>query len=150
MGKNLSSAVIDLLEHERVELRAAAATVLAAVGKGDGAVVSALTGRLEDVDPVVRRIALEGLAEMGASGIAPRLIPLLRGDDETLAARAAELLAAQGAGAEAALRKAIGDGPPMARRAIAGLLLRRGTVAAIDAVLDQLADPEVGEAVLQL
>ena len=28
MGKNLGSAVIDLLEHERVELRAAAATVL--------------------------------------------------------------------------------------------------------------------------
>ena len=28
MGKNLGSAVISLLDHERVELRAAAATVL--------------------------------------------------------------------------------------------------------------------------
>src|SRR5688572_30981824 len=105
MGKNLSSAVIDLLEHERVELRAAAATVLSAVGKGDGTVVSALTDRLGDADPVVRRIALEGLADMGATGIAARLVPLLRGDDAILAERAAQLLAAQGASAETALRK---------------------------------------------
>jgi hypothetical protein len=150
MRKNLSSAVIDLLEHERVELRAAAATVLAAVGKGDGTVVSALTDRLEDPDPVVRRIALEGLADMGASGIAARLVPLLRGDDATLAERAAQLLAAQGASAETALRKELGQGTIQARRAMAGLLLRRGTSPAIDAVLDQLGDPELGEQALQL
>jgi hypothetical protein len=40
----------------------------------------------------VRRIALEGLAGMGASGIAAQLVPLLRGDDETLAERAAQVL----------------------------------------------------------
>jgi HEAT repeat protein len=149
-GAGLSSAVIDLLEHERVELRAAAATVLSAVGKGDGTVVSALTDRLEDPDPVVRRIALEGLADMGASGIASRLVPLLRGDDATLAERAAQLLAAQGAAAETALRKELGQGTIQARRAMASLLLRRGTSAAIDAVLDQLGDPELGEQALQL
>ena len=150
MGKNLSSAVIGLLEHERVDLRAAAATVLAAVGKGDGTVVSALTDRLGDPDPVVRRIALEGLADMGASGIASRLVPLLRGDDASLAERAAQMLAAQGASAESALRKELGQGTIQARRAMAGLLLRRGTAAAIDAVLDQLGDPELGEQALQL
>src|SRR5207248_1961133 len=37
-----------------------------------------------------------------------------------------------------------------ARRAIASLLLRRGTQAAVDAVLDQLGDTEVGEQLLQL
>src|SRR5712691_8484966 len=98
MAKNLAGAVIDLLESERVDLRAAAATVLAAVGKGDKSVETALTDRLADDDGVVRRIALEGLADMGTSGIAPKLVPLLRGDDDTLAERAAQLLAQQGAG----------------------------------------------------
>jgi HEAT repeat protein len=150
MGKNLGSAVIDLLEHVRVELRVAAATVLAAVGNGEKAVESALTDRLTDPDPVVRRIALEGLAAMGASGLAPHLVPLLRGGDEALAERAAQLLASEGGAAESALRKELGAGPVGARRTIAQLLLRRGTTAAVDAVLDQLADPEFGEQALQL
>jgi HEAT repeat protein len=149
MGKNIGS-VIDLLDHDRVDLRAAAATVLGAIGKGDDSIVSALTGRLEDRDPVVRRIALEGLADMGATGIASRLVPLLRGDDEGLAERATQLLATQGASAETALRKELGQGSVQARRAMAGLLLRRGTAAAIEAVLDQLGDVELGEQALQL
>src|SRR5262245_18367431 len=149
MGKNIG-AVIDLLDNERVDLRAAAATVLAAIGKGDDSIVAALTGRLEDRDPVVRRIALEGLADMGASGIASRLVPLLRGNDESLPESAAQLLAAQGAGAETALRKELGQGSVQARRAMAALLLRRGTSAAIEAVLDQLGDTEFGEQALQL
>src|SRR5690606_11379812 len=105
MGKNLGGEILDLLESEHVDLRAAAATVLAAVGEGDKAVVAALTGRLADPDPGVRRIALEGLAAMGASGIAAQLVPLLRGGDEALAERAAQVLAQQGAAAEGAMRK---------------------------------------------
>jgi HEAT repeat protein len=150
MAKNLGGAIIDLLDSERVELRAAAVTVLAAVGKGDKAVEAALSGRLEDADGVVRRIALDALADMGASGIAPRLIPLLRGDDEELARRARELLAEHAADAEATLRKEVGSGPVAARRVMAQLLIHRGTRAALDAVLDQLADDELGEHALQL
>ena len=150
MAKNLGGAIIDLLESERVELRAAAATVLSAVGKGDKAVESALTSCLDDSDGVVRRIALEGLADMGATGIAPKLVPLLRGDDDTLAERAAQVLAQQGAAAEGPLRKEIGAGPVAARRVMAQLLLRRGTQPALEAVLDQLADDEFGEQALQL
>ena len=150
MGKNLGGAIIDLLDSERVDLRAAAATVLAAVGKGDRSVEAALTGRLADADGGVRRIALEALAGMGASGIAPQLVPLLRGDDETLAERAAQLLAQQGAAAEGALRKEIGSGPVAARRVMAQLLLRRGTQPAVEAVIDQLPDGELGEQALQL
>jgi hypothetical protein len=146
----LGSSVLKLLEHEKVELRTAAATVLSAVGKGDEAVVSALAGRLADPDVGVRRIALEGLAAMGATGIAPRLVPLLRGDDEGLAERAAQVLATQGAAAESALRKELPVGAVHVRRAIAQLLITRGSAGAIDAVLDQLADAELGEQVLQL
>jgi len=124
--------------------------VLAAVGKGDKAVEAALIERLADRDSQVRRIALEALVDMGARGIAPRLVPLLRGDDDTLAERARELLAQHGAGAEAALRKEIGAGPIGARRVMAQLLLQRGTGPAIEAVLDQLADEEFGEQALQL
>jgi HEAT repeat protein len=150
MGKNLGGAIIDLLDSDKVELRAAATTVLAAVGKGDKSVMSALTSRLGDADNVVRRIALEGLADLGASGIAPNLVPLLRGDDDTLAERAATLLAQQGAEAESTLRKEVRAGSVGARRVMAQLLLRRGTQPAIDAVLDQLSDPEFGEQALQL
>ncbi|HEU0029611.1 MAG TPA: HEAT repeat domain-containing protein [Kofleriaceae bacterium] len=150
MAKNLGIAIIDLLESERVDLRQAAATVLAAVGKGDKSVEAALTSRLDDSDGIVRRIALEGLAGMGAGGIAPKLVPLLRSGDDTLATRAAQVLAQQGAAAEGALRKELGSGPVGARRVIAQLLLERGTQPAIEAILDQLGDEEFGEQALQL
>src|SRR5215470_9022909 len=148
--RDLGGAIIGLLESDRVELRAAAATVLAAVGKGDATVEAALTGRLGDKDAAVRRIALEALVDMGAGGIAPRLVPLLRSDDSTLVDRARELLAQHAAEAEATLRKEIGVGSVAARRAMAQLLLRRGTRAAVDAVLDQLDDDDLGEQALQL
>ncbi|MEO8698658.1 MAG: HEAT repeat domain-containing protein [Kofleriaceae bacterium] len=150
MAKNLGGAIIELLESERVELRTAAATVLAAVGKGDKSVEAALTERLEDHDGVVRRIALEGLADMGVGGIANKLVPLLRGDDEEIAERAAQVLAQQGAAAEGVLRKEVGSGEVAARRVMAQLLLRRGTQPAVEAVLDQLSDGEFGEQALQL
>jgi HEAT repeat protein len=150
MAKNLGGAIIDLLESEKVELRTAAATVLAAVGKGDKAVEEALTDRLADSDGVVRRIALEGLADFGVSGIAAKLVPLLHGDDEDIAERAAQVLAQQGAAAEATLRKEVASGEVAARRVMAQLLLRRGTQPAVEAVLDQLPDNEFGEQALQL
>lgn len=150
MAKNLGGAVIGLLEHDRVDLRAAAAMVLGAVGKGDDAVQEGLIGRLDDPDGVVRRIALEALVDHGATGIAPHLVAILKRDDDALAERAAQVLAQQGAVAESALRKELGHGPVGARRAIAQLLIARGTTAAIDAILDQLGDHELGEQALQL
>ena len=150
MAKNLGAAILGLLGSERVELRAAAATVLAAVGKGDKTVAAALFARLADSDAAVRRIALEGLADSDAAELAPRLVPLLRGEDASLAERALELLTEHAAEAEATLRKELGAGPVAARRAMAQLLLRRGTRPALEAVLDQLADDELGEQVLQL
>jgi hypothetical protein len=150
MGKNLGGAIIELLDSDKVELRAAATTVLAAVGRGDKSVMSALTTRLGDHDVVVRRIALEGLADLGASGISANLVPILRGNDEDLAERAATMLAQQGSEAESTLRKEVRAGGVGARRVMAQLLLRRGTQPAIDAVLDQLSDGEFGEQALQL
>ncbi|HEY4178606.1 MAG TPA: HEAT repeat domain-containing protein [Kofleriaceae bacterium] len=150
MGKNLGGAVIDLLESDSVTLRAAAATVLAAVGKGDKSVVDALTDRLADSDGMVRKIALESLADWGTSGIAAKLVPLLHGGDEAIAERAAQVLAQQGAAAEGTLRKEVATGPISARRVMAQLLLRRQTQPAIDAVLDQLSDHDFGEQALQL
>ncbi len=150
MARNLGASIIDLLDSERVDLRAAATTVLAAVGHGDKTVTSALTNRLADSDLDVRRIALDGLVALKAGGLAPKLVPLLHGDDEALAERAAALLAQQGAEAEATLRKEVRSGTIRARRVMAQLLIRRGSQPALDAVLDQLADPEFGEQALQL
>ncbi len=150
MAKNLGTQVLALLEHDRVDLRAAAVTVLSAVGGDDPAVEKGLVARLRDVDAVVRRIALEGLVAAGTTGIAGHLVALLKGDDDALAERAGQVLAQQGAAAEAALRKELGDGPLPARRAIAQLLLARGSAAAIDAIVDQLGDLEFGEQALQL
>ena len=151
MAKNLGAAVLGLLEHERTDLRVAAATVLAAVGGGEPRVVAALTARLGDSDAAVRRIALEGLADMGVTGIAAQLVPLLSDEDPAVAERATQVLAGQGAAAESAIRKQLAAGGSVqVRRLMVGLLLARGTSASIEAVLDQLADPELGEQVLQL
>ncbi|HEX3759020.1 MAG TPA: hypothetical protein VHW23_09955 [Kofleriaceae bacterium] len=151
MAKHLGGAIIGLLGSERVELRAAAATVLAAVGKGEPAVAAALAARLDDSDAGIRRIALEGLVDIDAGELPPRLVPLLRGDDHALAERALELLTEHVAEAEATLRKEVAAAGPIApRRAMAQLLVRRGTRPALDAVLDQLADDELGEQALQL
>jgi hypothetical protein len=153
MAKNLGGAIIDLLDSDKVDLRVAAATVLAAVGrsdKKDKTVQNALTERLGDTDAGVRRIALEGLADMSVGNIASKLVPLLRGDDEILAEKAATMLAQQGADAEGTLRKEVRAGSVGARRVMAQLLIRRGTLPAIDAVLDQLSDSEFGEQALQL
>ena len=153
MAKNLGGAIIDLLDSDKVDLRVAAATVLAAVGrsdKKDKTVQNALTERLTDADAGVRRIALEGLADMSVGNIASKLVPILRGNDEILAEKAATMLAQQGAEAETTLRKEVRAGSVGARRVMAQLLIRRGTQPAIDAVLDQLSDGEFGEQALQL
>ena len=149
MASNLSS-VMKLLDDARIEMRCAAALVLGAVGKGDGTVVKALTGKLGDDNPVVRRIALDSLADMGATGIAAAVAPLVRSEDEHVAARAIQVLAGQGAGVEVVLRKELGVGSPSARRQVAMLLLKRGTVGSIDPLLEQLGDHDFGEHVLQL
>jgi len=150
MAKNLGGSIIELLESDKVELRLAAATVLAAVGKGDKQVEAALTDRLEDRDVGVRRIALDALSKMGTSGIAEKLVGVLSGDDEELAGKAVQMLAQQGAAAESTLRKRLGEGPVSVRRAIANLLVERGTTPAIEAIIDQLSDPEFGEHALSV
>jgi hypothetical protein len=150
MARNLAASILELLDHERTDLRLAAATVLGAVGLKDDAVVEALVARLADEDAGVRAIALDAVARSGASGLAAKLVPLLRGDDPELAERAAELLAAQGAAAEGVLRRELGGGTVQVRRRIAVLLLTRASQAAIDALLAQLVDAELGEQVLQL
>ncbi len=152
MAKNVVGKVIGLLEHDRVELRAAAAMVLVEVAADEPEIEKALVGCLADADPGVRRIALEGLAASGATGIAGKLVPLLRGDDEGLATRAAQLLATQGAAAEGALRKELAsdDAPLQARRVMAQLLIARGTTPALEAVLAQIAGGDFAEQALQL
>ena len=150
MAKNLGGSIIELLESDKVELRLAAATVLAAVGKGDKQVEAGLTERLEDRDVGVRRIALDALGKMGTTGIAEKLVGVLSGDDEELAGKAVQMLAQQGAAAESTLRKKLADGPVSVRRAIANLLVERGTTAAIEAIIDQLADGEFGEHALSV
>ncbi len=150
MAKNLGGAIVELLDSDKVELRLAAATVLAAVGKGDKQVEGALTDRLDDSDVGVRRIALHALDKMGTSGIAEKLVAVLSGDDEELSGKAVQMLAQQGSAAETTLRKKIGEGPVSVRRAIANLLLERGTTSAIEAIIEQLPDPEFGEHALSV
>lgn len=150
MAKNLGGAVIELLESDKVELRLAAATVLAAVGKGDKQVEAGLTERLADSDVGVRRVALDALDRMGTTGIADKLVGVLSGGDEELAGRAVTMLAQQGGAAEGTLRKKLGEGAVSVRRAIANLLVERGTTPAIEAIVDQLADGEFGEHALSV
>ena len=151
MAKNLGGAIIDLLDSERVDLRAAAATVLAAVGKSDKSVQTALTGRLADR----RRAACAGSRSKASPTWAPAA-----SRPSSCRCSAATTRCSPSAPRRCSRSKAPRPrarcarksraGPVGARRVMAQLLLRRGTQPAIDAVLDQLSDNEFGEQALQL
>jgi hypothetical protein len=148
---SLSKRVLDCLVHERVEVRCAAALVLGVVGKGDAEVGRALAAQLADPNPMVRRFVLDALESAGVRGLAKQLTPLLESSDAEVRERAVRLLAAQGAQAASALEKELAPGHPQAaRRQAARLLVERGTADALDALLEHIADAEIGEVVLQL
>jgi hypothetical protein len=146
---DLSSHVLALLQAERVELRCAAALVLGAVGKGDARVGQALSCALGDDDPMVQRFVLEALGTMGVRGMAAKLVPLLESTDHEVRTRALGLLGREGKRAEASLRKELARGTLAARRLAATELLKIGSAHALDALFAELADPDLGEYVLQ-
>lgn len=147
---SLTSKILDLLGDERAEVRCAAALVLGAAGKGDPAVARALAAHLSDPSAMVVRFLLDALEAVGARGLASPLAPLLGASDDEVRTRALRLMAAQGAQAEGALRRELGRGSAAARRQAAALLVKVGSAAATDALLEQLADREIGEHLLQL
>jgi HEAT repeat protein len=109
----------------------------------------ALARKLRDDNPMVRRFVLDALVTVGAKGLAKELTPLLGASDEEVREKAMRLLAAQGNGASEALARAVGEGPPAARKQAVALLVRVVDATAMDALLGQLGDHEVGEHVLQ-
>jgi hypothetical protein len=148
---DLAEKVIALLDDARVEVRCAAALVLGAAGKGDARVPKALARKLEDESGMVRRFVLDALDAVGARGLSDKLAPLLASTDAEVRDRAMRLLAAQGPHAEGALERQLPPGHPVAaRRQAAKLLVERGSADALDALLEQIADVEIGEHVLQL
>lgn len=143
-ASNLNGKILELLDDERVEMRCAAAMVLGAVGQGNKTVAKALAGRLDDVAPV-QRIALDALVEMKAGGLAKQLAPLIGSSDDHVRTSALRLLVEQGAAAEAALRAELTRGTAAGRGLVVSLLAKRATASVLDALFDQLADPEIGE-----
>jgi HEAT repeat protein len=151
VAKNdLGERVVALLGDERVEVRCAAALVLGVAGKGDARVPKALAARLEDPSAMVTRFVLDALDALGARGLSAQLAPLLASPDAEVRERAMRLLAAQGARAEGALERELAEGPAAARKQAAKLLVERGSAEALDALLEHVADAEIGEHVLQL
>ena len=154
MAKNLGGAIIDLLDSERVELRVAAATVLAVVGKGDKSVTEALT----DATRRQRCRRPHGSRSKGsrrwtsAAPAASRPSSCRCSAATTKRSPSAPRRCSRSRAPRPRRRCARKSraGPVAARRVMAQLLLRRGTQPAIDAVLDQLPDDEFGEQALQL
>jgi hypothetical protein len=148
-AESLTTRIVSLLDSDRVEMRCAAAMVLGAAGCGDAKIGKALAGKLGDVAPV-QRAALDGLIALEATGLAKQLTPLLGSSDELVRQKALQLLADQGAPAEAALRHELTRGTVASRAAVASILVKRCTAPALDALFDQLADGDIGEHTLQM
>ncbi len=146
---DLLTKVFALLDADRVELRCAAAMVLGEAGKRDARAGKALAAKLADDNPMMRRFVLDALEAQGARGLAKELAPLLGSADDEVRERAMRLLAAQGAGAEAALGRALAHGAPAGRKQAVALLVKSAGAGALDALLGCLDDPELGEHVLQ-
>jgi hypothetical protein len=147
MPQKLEERIVGLLDDPRVEMRCAAALVLGATGAGSahsGTIGKALAKRLDDVAPV-QRIALDALIELKARGLADKLAPLIGSSDEVVRGKALQLLAAQGAAAEQALGRELSRGTAASRAMVVSLLAKRAGGEALDALFDQLADPDVGE-----
>ena len=70
MAKDLKGRILDLLGHEQVEVRCAAALVLGQAGKGMAEVARALVKRLDDDNPMMQRFVLDALG-VTATGSGP-------------------------------------------------------------------------------
>ncbi|MCC6747053.1 MAG: HEAT repeat domain-containing protein [Deltaproteobacteria bacterium] len=140
--------IAGMLGDERVERRCAAAMVLAEVRPKSAEVTEALARCLAEDHAPLRVYALEALAAMRATGIASAVAPLLDSPDEEVRARAAVLLASQGAKAAAALTREL-DGAPLARRrTIVQILARFHSKDTFERLLKLLPDEELGDTVL--
>lgn len=146
----LTDRIFALLDHERVDVRCAAALVLGTAGGGDPAVAKALAAKLSDENAMMRRFVLDALEATGARGLADRLAPLLGTTDEEIRGRVLRLLAGQGPQAEGALVAELEQGTSASRKQVAQLLVRLGTPGALDALFRHIADADIGEQVLQL
>lgn len=140
--------VVGLLSDERVEVRSAAALVLGLAGQGEARAEKALAARIADESPVAQRFVVEALERLGAKVEPAALLPLLDTKDDELREKVTRLVLAAGPDAEEPLRLALRDGPVGVRWAASGLLLQLGSAAALDALLAEISDHDIGEHVL--
>ncbi len=81
----LLPTIVNLLKHERADVRVAAITALTAIDADKERLASQLTVLLEDSEWSVRRLSGEQLGKLGpvAKGAVPKLFSLLRNDEDT-------------------------------------------------------------------
>lgn len=137
--------VLDMLRDERTERRCAAAMVLGTLGVRDMSVVRALGETLREDNRVLRLYALEGLSELGATGVSEYVMPLIDSQDEEVRTRAQRVLEKQGPQAARLLARELATAPLARRRAIVSVLARNRTPESLDGLLLMLRDPDVAE-----
>jgi HEAT repeat protein len=146
MSQGPVARITALLRDADPEKRMAAAIVLGELRPRSAAVVTGLTGLLEDGGPNVQRHALEALARIDPQRALPQVLPLLASRDVTVRAAAVEALVSAGEVAVGAVQKRVGDAGPEERRAIDAVLARLGGSRAFRQLLDNLADADAQEA----
>jgi HEAT repeat protein len=137
--------LVDLLSDARLERRCAAAMVLGELAFRDAAVLSALADALREDNRVLRLYVLESLENLGAAGVADKVLPLLDAVDEEVHRRAQALLERQGSRTASALARQLSAAPLARRRAIVSILARHRTPEALSAMLATLRDPDVAD-----
>jgi len=137
--------LVGLLKDGRLERRCAAAMVLGELGFRDAPVLLALADSLKEDNRVLRLYILESLENLGAAGVAERVLPLLDAVDEEVHRRAQGLLERQGNRVSSALARQLSSAPLARRRAIVSILARNRTAESLSALLATLRDPDVAE-----
>jgi len=137
--------LVALLKDPRPERRCAAAMVLGELEVRDSHVLLALADCLKEENRILRLYVLDSLENLGASGIAERVVPLLDAGDEEVRRRAQGFLERQGARISGALAKELATAPLVRRRAIVSILARNRTPASLGSLLGTLRDPDVAE-----
>lgn len=140
--------IVNLLSHEAIEKRIAAAIVLGELRPKGAGVAEALGQCLESGIPLLQRHALESLAEIGPKKILSKIFPLLVVRDEAVRRAATRAIASMGEDVLPLIRPRMATASTEERRALDAILAEVGGKDAFHTLLRGLtaSDAEAAKA----
>jgi HEAT repeat protein len=138
--------IVELLEHEALERKVAAAIVLGELEAKGPNVVAGLVGLLGSGVSVLQRHALDALGKIGARKSLPSILPLLTSSSAEVRDAAARAVASVGEDALPIVKDRMAAAPPDERRALDNVLAEIGGKDAFGALLKGLTSSDADAA----